>query len=363
MPFTVREVAEELGAEAFGDLDLVVEGIDEPSQTGPADLALAMSPKYADGLAAGRATAALVWKGADWKALGLKAAIAVERPRYALAKTSAMFDAAPAASSGIHPQAVIAADACVGEGAAIGPFTVVGGGARIGNGSVVGPNCTIGAKAVIGESALIHAGVRVGHGVVIGDRFIAHSNAVIGSDGFSYAAAESGAVEQVRATMRGTITARQTAQMRVYSHGTVHIGDDVEIGACAAIDRGTVAATVIGSGSKLDNQVHVGHNVRIGRDCLICGQVGIAGSAVIGDRVVLAGMTGVSDHVEIGDDVVAAGASKIYTRIRPGTAVMGSPAIAMDKNIALYKNLRRLPRMFKRLDALENRVSKHLKKE
>ncbi len=363
MPFTVREVAERLGAEAFGDLDLVVEGIDEPSQTGPADLALAMSPKFAAGLATGKAAAALVWKGADWKALGLKAAIAVERPRYALAKASAMFDPAPAVSPGIHRQAEIAADAFVGEGVAIGPFTVVGGRARIGKGSVVGPNCTIGADAAIGESALIHAGVRIGHGVTIGDRFIAHSNAVIGSDGFSFATVETGAVEQVRATMRSEITERQSAQTRVFSHGTVRIGDDVEIGACTAIDRGTVAATAIGSGTKLDNQVHVGHNVRIGRDCLICGQVGIAGSAEIGDRVVLAGMTGVSDHVQVGDDVVAAGASKIYTRIRPGTAVMGSPAIAMDKNIALYKNLRRLPRMLSRLADLENRVLKYLQKE
>ena len=216
---------------------------------------------------------------------------------------------------------------------------------------------------MIGESALIHAGVRVGHGVVIGDRFIAQSNAVIGSDGFSYATPESGAVEQVRATLQSEITAAPSAQTRIFSHGTVHIGDDVEIGACAAVDRGTVAATTIGSGTKLDNQVHVGHNVRIGRDCLICGQAGIAGSAVIGDRVVLAGMSGVSDHVEVGDDVVAAGASKIYTRVRPGTAVMGSPAIEMDKNIALYKHLRRLPRMFSRLAALENRVSKHVKKD
>ncbi|MCY3878789.1 MAG: UDP-3-O-(3-hydroxymyristoyl)glucosamine N-acyltransferase [Rhodobacteraceae bacterium] len=358
MTYTVEEISRILGAEASGNLKILVDGLAEPATAGETDLAIALSPKYSSDLRLGFAQAALVWKEADWQSFGLKAAIQVEESRYALARVSALFPTPPLSADGIHPMASIAPGAEIGEAVAIGPQTVIGNGARIGRNAMIGPNCTIGPGVVIGESALIYPGTRIGHGVVIGDRLIAHGNCVIGSDGFSFATEKPGAVEQVRATLPGRITVSNGRQTRIHSHGTVRIGDDVEIGACTAIDRGTVAATVIGDGTKIDNQVHIAHNVQIGRHCLICGQVGIAGSAIIGDRVVLAGMSGVSDHVHIGDDVVAAGASKIYTRVRSGTAVMGSPAIEMDRNIELYRHLRRLPRLADRLRAVENHVSK-----
>ena len=361
MAHKIRDIAAALSADAFGELDLIVSGLAEPTEAGPDELALAMSPAFANGIRSGRAEAALISKGTDWKSLKLKAAIQVDRPRLALAQVSALF-AQDSQNPGIHPRSCVAPDARIGSGCSIGPFTVIGSGVSVGDGCSISSNCTIGERTVIGDGAVIHSGVRIGHRITIGLRFTAHANAVIGSDGFSFAAEGESRAEQVRASLRSETEAAGSRQVRIHSHGTVLIGDDVEIGAATAIDRGTVSATVIGDGTKIDNQVHVAHNVRIGRDCLICGQVGIAGSAVIGDRVVLGGMSGVSDHVRIGDDVVAAGASKIYTRVGKGRAVMGSPAIDMEKNIELYKSVRRLPRLFSRIASLESLVS-HRRKD
>jgi UDP-3-O-[3-hydroxymyristoyl] glucosamine N-acyltransferase len=132
----------------------------------------------------------------------------------------------------------------------------------------------------------------------------------------------------------------------------------VEIGANATIDRGTIADTVIGDGTKLDNMVHVGHNVRIGRDCLLCGQVGIAGSVKIGDRVVLGGQTGVADNLEIGSDVVTGASTIILSTVPPGRALLGYPAVRMETQIEMYKGLRRLPRLAKAVAELQKAVFK-----
>ncbi|MFV2035782.1 MAG: UDP-3-O-(3-hydroxymyristoyl)glucosamine N-acyltransferase, partial [Halocynthiibacter sp.] len=138
---------------------------------------------------------------------------------------------------------------------------------------------------------------------------------------------------------------------RIHSLGAVDIGDDVEVGANVTIDRGTIRATRIGRGTKLDNQVHLGHNVEIGEDCLLCGQVGVAGSARIGNRVVLGGQCGVSDNIFIGDDVVAGGATKIFTNAPAGRVLLGSPAVKMESQVEMQKALRRLPRLLRDLRA------------
>lgn len=353
MALSIRDIANSLHATAHGDLSLTVIGMAEPREARSNELALAMSEKYAETVKSSKANAALLAQDIDWKTLNLRAAIVVDEPRFALAIVSALFAAAQRPKPGIHPLACISEGAKIGDGATIGPYTVIGHGVRLGKACRIATNCTIEDNSEIGDGAVIHAGVRIGANVTIGDRFIAHANSVIGSDGFSFAGDGESRVQEIRQTLQSGAGDQNCRQIKIHSLGTVVIGDDVEIGACTAIDRGTVSATVIGDGSKLDNQVHIAHNVRIGRDCLICGQVGIAGSATIGDRVILAGMTGVSDHVKVGDDVVAAGAAKIYTRVRAGTAVMGSPAIDMEKNIEIYKNLRRLPRMFKKILVLE----------
>ncbi len=204
------------------------------------------------------------------------------------------------------------------------------------------------------------ARVRIGDGVVIGARFICQPGAVIGADGMAFTTAEKNAVEQARATL-GAETAPTTGQswLRIHSLGGVIIGDDVELGANSCIDRGTIRATRIGNGTKIDNLVHIAHNVEVGRDCLFAGQVGIAGSTRIGNHVVFGGQVGVSDNISVGDGVVAGGGSKLMTKVPAGRVVLGYPAVRMDTHIDMYKALRRLPRMMERVLGLQETVSKN----
>ena len=355
---SIGEIAAALGTAAEGNLDLRVMRASEPAAAGPDDLALAMDPKYAAGLSAGNARAALLWPGADWRGLGLEAAVFAPRGRLAMAGLSRMMDEGPGIAPGIHALTVIDPTAQIGEGAAIGPFVTIGAGAQIGPCARIGAHVSVGPGARIGASALILDGVRIGARVTIGDRFICQPGAVIGSDGFSFVTPEKSAVEQIRETLKEDHDKAEQSWVRIHSLGAVSIGDDVEIGANVCIDRGTIRDTEIGSGTKLDNLVHIGHNVRVGKDCLLCGQVGIAGSARIGDRVVLAGQCGVNDNIFVGDDVLAGGATKIFTNAPAGRVLLGYPAVRMETHIELQKALRRLPRTATRLAELERVVSR-----
>jgi UDP-3-O-[3-hydroxymyristoyl] glucosamine N-acyltransferase len=241
----------------------------------------------------------------------------------------------------------------IGEGAAIGPFVVVGRGAVIGARARIASHVSVAEGAVIGDDALLLQGVRIGARVLIGDRFIAQAGGVIGSDGFSFVTPEKSTVEMARENLGKDVQANAQSWTRIHSLGTVEIGDDVETGANVTIDRGTIRATRIGRGTKLDNQVHIGHNVQVGEDCLLCGQVGIAGSARIGDRVVMAGQCGVSDNIFVGDDVVAGGATKIFTNAPAGRILLGSPAVKMESHVEMQKALRRLPRLAKQVAELK----------
>lgn len=358
MPFTIAEIASALGAEAAGETGLTVASVAEPQMARADQLALAMEPSYAAPLQAGGAVAAVVWQDADWQALGLRAAIFAPRSRYVLSGVTRVFEHPIDIAPGVHPTAIVDPSAEVPTDAAIGPFAVIGARARIGKGARIDSHCRIGADTVIGDTALIYAGVTIGARVRIGDDFIAQPGAVVGVDGFSYVTPQPGAVEEARATGRITEASRTEGFARINSLGTVVLGNRVEVGANAAIDRGTIANTTIGDGTKLDNLVHVGHNVTVGQHCLLCGQVGIAGSTRIGDRVVLGGQVGVADHVTIGSDVIAAGKSGISSNVPSGRVMMGSPAMKMDLNVESYKALRRLPRALAKLARLEKAVFK-----
>lgn len=358
MAYTVKQIATALGAEAFGAVDLPVSAVAEPAMAGPEDLALAMSPKYAEGLSQGQARAAMLWAGADWQAMGLEAAIVAPRPRYAMSGLSAMMDKGEGFGTGIHPSAVIDPTAEIGADVAIGPLAVIGAGARIGAGSVIGPQCYIGAGAVLGAGAFLREGVRLAARVTIGARFFAHPGAVVGADGFSFVTPEPSGVEKARATLGDQGEVASQSWVRIHSLGSVSIGDDVELGANSCIDRGTVRDTRIGDRVKFDNLVHIGHNVVIGNDCLICGQVGIAGSTQVGNNVVLAGQTGVSDNLFIGDNVITGGATKVMSNVPAGRVMLGYPAVKMDSHIESYKALRRLPRLFRDVAAIQKAVFK-----
>lgn len=353
MPHKIKDIAAALGAEAAGDLEIVISGAAEPAMAGADDLALAMDPKYAPGLTQGHARAALVWPGADWQSLGLQAAIFAPRGRLAMAGLTRLLDPGPAIAAGVHALAVIDATAVLGPGAAVGPFVVIGARVRIGAGARIAAHVSIADAAQIGTDALILAGARIGARVVIGDRFVCQPGAVIGADGFSYVTEQPSGVEDIRASLGKRNEIREQAWTRIHSLGAVSIGDDVEVGANSCIDRGTIRDTRIGSGTKLDNLVHIGHNVQVGRDCLLCGQVGIAGSARIGDRVVLGGQCGVSDNIFVGDDVIAGGATKILTNAPAGRVLLGYPAMKMQTHVEIQKALRRLPRLAARVAALE----------
>ena len=356
MSHTVAEIAKALNAKVFGDGSIEITGASEPANATATDLAMAMDPKYADDLAAGDAQAAVLWDGADWQALELKAAIVVPRPRYAMSGLTALLDTGPEIPAGIHPAAHVDPTASIGEGAAVGAFVYIGPRASVGRNARIANHASIAEDAVIGDDALIHAGVRICAGVRIGDRFIAQPGAVIGADGFSYVTPERSRVEEARETLGREVTAVDASWTRIHSLGSVEIGDDVEIGANSCVDRGTIRSTKVGNRTKIDNIVQVGHNCEIGEDTLICGMAGVAGSTRIGNRVVLAGKVGVNDNIFVGDDVVAGGGSKIVSNVPAGRVIMGYPAMKMDQFFEASRNLRRLPRIIEDVKALKKAV-------
>ncbi|MBN8294456.1 UDP-3-O-(3-hydroxymyristoyl)glucosamine N-acyltransferase [Rhodobacter sp. NTK016B] len=356
MQNSVADIAAALGARFEGAGELTVTAAAEPASAGAFDLALAMDPRYADGIAQGKARAAILWDGADWRALGLEAAIFAPRGRLAMARLTQAFDPGPDLAPGISAMAVVDPSAEIGEGARIGPFTVIGANVKIGPNARIAERVSIGRDTVIGSDALILAGVAIGHKVTIGDRFIAQPNAVVGGDGFSYVTEETSRVEEARATLGQAQQTKEQVWERIHSLGGVTIGDDVEIGSCATIDRGTIRDTSIGRGTKVDNLVQVAHNVTVGEDCLLCGQVGIAGSTRIGNRVVLAGKVGVVDNIFVGDDVVAAGGTVINSNAPAGRVLMGYPGVKMETHVEIYKATRRLPRLAAQVAEIQKTV-------
>ncbi len=354
MSHSISEIARLTGLAAEGAVDLVIERPAEPGRAGVRDLALAMDPAYAQALAESPARAAVLWPGADWRALGLEAALFAPRARVALAALGEVFAPPSDVAPGVHPTALVDPTAEIGEGAAVGPFAVVGAGAALGAGAVLGAHASLAPGAWIGAGCRIDAGVRIGRGVRIGARSIVQANAVIGADGFSYVTPEPGSVETAKAT--GEVRAANTGLRRIASLGGVEIGEDVDIGAGTCIDAGTVAPTTIGAGTKIDNLVQIGHNCRIGRLCLICGHVGLAGSVTVGDRAVLGGKVGVGDHLEIGADAVVAGGSLLGSNVAPGTVAIGVPAMPREQFYRQFAALRRLPKALDQVKELRAKL-------
>jgi UDP-3-O-[3-hydroxymyristoyl] glucosamine N-acyltransferase len=342
----LRDIAAALSASLDGDGSIEIEGIADPAAAGLSDLALAMTPDAVAALPRTRARAVVVAKSAASPGR-FEAVVTVEHPRRALAALTRLFDRPVQRSPGIHPTAVVAADAQIAEHASIGPLSVIGPRARIGRGTVLLAHVTVGADAAIGRDCLLHPGVRIGDRVVIGDRAILQHNVSLGADGFSYATPDAAAAAG----------GAGTALPRIHSLGTVIIEDDVEIGANSAIDRATLTATRIGRNTKIDNLVQIGHNVAIGENCLICGMVGISGSVKIGDRVVLAGGVGVADHVTIGSDAMIAGGSGVAGNV-PAKAIMaGYPAVPRERAFEQVKYLARLRTLFTEVGELKKRIA------
>jgi UDP-3-O-[3-hydroxymyristoyl] glucosamine N-acyltransferase len=356
MAHTLEEISRATGLDCVGDGSLAVVHPAEPGAAGPNDLALAMSEKFATDLKSTAARAAVLWDGADWQALGLKGALIARRPRVALALITHQFQFALDIEPGVHPTAHVAPGAQLGEDVWVGPFAVIDAGSRIGTGARIAAHVTIGADTEIGPRALLHPGVRIGARCRIGADFIAQPNAVVGADGFSFEPPQRGAVESARETGTLESAVRTDRFLRIHSLAAVEIGDDVEIGAATTIDRGTIAPTRIGTGTKIDNQVQIGHNVQIGAVCLICAQVGIAGSTTIGDRVVLGGRVGIADHRKIGSDVVCAAGTMVAGNLPPGSVVMGAPAVPRDQAARQFVAIRRLPKLLETVAEMQKKL-------
>ncbi|MGB6536923.1 MAG: UDP-3-O-(3-hydroxymyristoyl)glucosamine N-acyltransferase [Xanthobacteraceae bacterium] len=351
-----KEIAQALGARLEGDGGIEIERLVHPARADrESDLAVALSAETVAALPRSKARAVVVAAAQPLASGQFPAVIAVGGTRTAFAQLTALFDRGPPHEVGVHPAAIVAVDAVIGEGASVGPGAVIGPRSRIGAGTMLMPQVTIAADVTIGAECLLHSGVRVGHGCRIGDRVIVHGNAVIGADGFSYAPDLMSA---------GAFTAAIRV-VRVHSLGNVEIGDEVEIGACTTIDRATLESTRIGRGSKIDDHVHIGHNVVIGESCILCGMVGISGSVVLGDRVRLGGGVGVSDHVRVGDEAVVAAGSGVATDVPARAFFSGYPAQPHQRTVEQYIYLHRQRRlhdrvqaMASRLDALEGMIKK-----
>lgn len=339
-----------LGARVTGDADATVSRAVHPAEASlDGDIAIAVTPDTIRLLPETRAAIALVPEGVELSHPHLKTLIHIRRSRTTLPAITEVFRFRHDVVPGVHPSAVVAPDATIGEGAVIGPLVVIGSGAVVGARSIILSQATLGAGARLGEDCLVHPGVRIGWGCRVGDRVVVHHNASIGADGFSFVPTRPGALE---ASQGGSVTRPESpernALQKIQSLSIVEIGDDVEVGALTAIDRGTLKPTRVGPGTKIDDLVMIAHNVEIGADCILCGQVGLAGGVVVGDGVVLGGRSAVSDHLKIGAWSVIGGAACVGTNVPAGAVYVGFPAVPRVEALENIKMLRRVRRLFAR---------------
>jgi UDP-3-O-[3-hydroxymyristoyl] glucosamine N-acyltransferase len=335
MEATLRELADLVGGRVSGDGELKIHGAGILRDALPGEITLADKSKYANALATAKASAVVVPE--SFQPTGIST-ITVVDVHSAFAKIVRFFrPAQPRSPHGVSPDAVIHptarigsrvtihAGASIGEGVEIGDECVIHAGVRILAG------CRLGQQVVIFPNAVLYEDTRVG------DRSIIHASAVLGAYGFGY---DSSAGRH-----------RLSAQI-----GYVEIGADVEIGACTTIDRGTYGPTSIGEGTKIDNQVMIAHNCRIGRHNLLCSHVGVAGSCTTGDYVVLAGQVGVRDHVNIGDRVIVGAQSGITCDLASDSHYLGSPAIPERDEIRIMAARSKLLDLRKQIKMLEKAV-------
>jgi UDP-3-O-[3-hydroxymyristoyl] glucosamine N-acyltransferase len=302
---TVGEIVDFLGGSYTGPRDLCVTGVAPLADARAEHISFLSNPKYAPQLDSTRAAAVLV---ASDLAGDSPRWIRVDNPYFAMATVvQRWFDRRPR-PEGVSPLASIASTAKLGGNVAIGPFVTIADGVTIGDGVTIFQGVSIEAGSTIGDGTTIHANVSIYAGSKIGRRCIIHSGVVIGADGYGFAFHEG-------------------KHHKIPQVGTVRIEDDVEVGAGSTIDRAALGETVIGEGTKIDNLVQIGHNVRVGKHCLLVSQVGIAGSTELGDYVVVAGQSGFGGHLKIGHRVQVAAKSAVLGDVPDDTKVMGIPAI------------------------------------
>jgi UDP-3-O-[3-hydroxymyristoyl] glucosamine N-acyltransferase len=332
----LSRLAEMVGGELLGDPEVRIRGVNELAAAGDGDITFIAKPAMAEVANASGASAVIMPSDAIQST---KPGIRVKNPYLAIAIIHNYFMQTPFSATGIHPGAHVGDECRIPQAVAIGPRAVLGQGVILGERVTIGPGTVIGDRTVIGDDCQLHANVTIYPQCRIGNRVIIQSGAVIGSDGFGYATDEQG---------------RHVKRPHV---GVVEIEDDVEIGANACIDRATFGKTVISRGSKIDNMVQLAHNVKVGENCLIVAQVGIAGSTSLGRGVVVGGQVGVVGHVHLGDGVMIAGKSGVHNNQKPGSIIAGIPAIPHKKWAQAVSAFQKLPELIKDVRTLQKLVA------
>ena len=328
----LRDLAERLACSLEGDGEIEIVRVAGIQHAESGDLTFLANSKYEPAVAHTRASAVLL---RDRAPAAPCAVLRTPDPYLAFARAVGLFAPAWRPAPGIHALAAVAADAHIGLGVSIGAFVAIGEGASIGDNTVVFPNVTIGAGTRIGVDCVIHSNVSIRERVVIGSRVVLQNGVVVGCDGYGFVRHGDGTHEKIP----------QIA--------TVVIEDDVELGANCAVDRPAVGETRIGSGTKVDNLVQIGHGVSVGRNVLLAAQVGIAGSTSVADDVVFGGQVGVAGHLTIGRGSVALAQTGVSNSVEPGAMVAGSPAIDSLKWRKASVLFRRLPELKRRIEELE----------
>jgi UDP-3-O-[3-hydroxymyristoyl] glucosamine N-acyltransferase len=333
MIHTAGELAEYLSVKIHGDAHTSIFGVASPESAKPDDLIYADSPRQVERAAASVARCVLALLGTN---LPGKTILEVENPKLAFAKAAAWLLPRPPLHTEIHSTAIVAATARLAPNIRVGPYVVIEDEVEIGAGTNVEAFCFLGRGAHVGEHCWLHPRVTLYAGARLADRVEVHTGAVIGGDGFGYVFGDG-------------------RHIKFPQIGSVEIGDDVEIGCNSAIDRGSLEATQIGSGVKIDNLVQVAHNVRIGKNSVVAAQVGISGSCTIGAQVMVGGQVGIAPHCTLEDDAIIGAQAGIPSgkTIRRGQTVWGTPARPFARFKEQYGWLSRLPGLAERVRKLE----------
>ena len=334
---TVGSLAAHVGGRVTGTPpDRPIEGVSDLRSAQADQLSFLGNAKYKAQALASYAGAILVGP-ADAAAFPSNG-IEVESPSAAFAAISVLFAPPPVADvPGVHPAAVVASDAVLGEGVSIQPFAVISTGVKIGPRTVVGAHCFVGAHSTLGADTRLHPHVTIRERSIIGSRVILHSGAVIGADGFGY-------------------DLKDGRHVKIPHTGFVQIDDEVEIGANSTIDRARFGKTHIAEGVKIDNLVQIAHNVSIGAHSIIVAQTGISGSTALGKYVTLAGQVGLAGHLTVGDRAVVTAQAGLNKDVPAGAVLSGHHAMPMRESLKLEALTRRLPELFARLKELEDKV-------
>lgn len=345
MQFSAEMIAAGLGGEIVGNKDVTVSTFAKIEEGHEGAISFLANPKYEPYLYTTDSSIVIVNRSLELKGEVKATLIKVDDAYGCFAKLLELYAAYKPKKSGVHPTAVVAESAKVGEGCYIGAYVVVDEGAVIGEGVSLYPHVYVGDGATIGDGTTLHSGVKVYEGCKIGKRCIVHSGAVIGSDGFGFAPNAQGSYDKIPQI------------------GIVTIEDDVEIGANTTIDRATMGSTVIAKGAKLDNLVQIGHNVVVGESTVMAGQSAVAGSAKVGKHCMIGGQSGIVGHVTVGDGTVVASVTGVSKSVPAGSQIMGSQGIDVRRFRRVNAVYRNLPELQYAVNRLEKEVKELKNKE